>query len=66
MAVRHLTTEEFADRLGVSVATARSWRKNGIGPAYLPVTSSATNGTIRYRLVDIEAWEESRIVRPGG
>jgi hypothetical protein len=46
------------------VSTARQWRKDGTGPAYLPITESATKATIRYRLADIEAWEQSRLRVP--
>jgi hypothetical protein len=63
--VRHLTEEEFADRQRVDVQTAAGWRKDGTGPAYLLLTESRTKQTIRYRLADVEAWEESRLVVPG-
>lgn len=63
-AVRHLTEAEFATRMKVDEETAKKWRRSGIGPKYLPVTKSATKGTIRYREVDIEAWEESLLVDP--
>lgn len=65
-AVVHLTEAEFAERERVDVSTARQWRKDGTGPAHLPITQSATKATIRYRLADIEAWEESRLVVPIG
>jgi hypothetical protein len=55
---------EFAERERVDVSTARQWRKDGTGPAYLPITESATKATIRYRLADIEAWEQSRLRVP--
>lgn len=62
--VKHLTEEEFADREGVDVQTARIWRRNGTGPRYLPLSDSATKKTIRYREVDIEEWEAGRLVDP--
>jgi hypothetical protein len=60
-AVKHLTEAEFAARVGIGVATVRIWRKNGTGPAYLKLSDSATSGTIRYRMADIEAWENARL-----
>jgi hypothetical protein len=61
---KHLTEAEFAEREGVEPPTAAEWRKNGTGPPYLPLSKSATKGTIRYRLADIEAWEAERLVVP--
>ncbi len=34
-AVRHLTTQELAERLDVSPHTVRRWRLDGRGPAYI-------------------------------
>lgn len=62
--VRHLTEEEFAEREGVSVQTAGIWRRNGDGPKYMPLADSATKSTIRYRLVDVEEWEQAKLVDP--
>lgn len=56
-AVRHLTTEELALRLGRSPRTVEDWRLDRKGPPYIRV-----GGTVRYRLADIEAWEKSRLV----
>jgi hypothetical protein len=64
-AVRHLTTDELAERLGYAPETIRDWRKHGRGPAYLK-EGRADSAGVRYRLIDVEAWEESLIVRPGG
>jgi excisionase family DNA binding protein len=58
-AVRHLSTEELATRTGIPAETLRYWRQLGKGPAYMRLGRA-----IRYRLADVEAWEESRIVRP--
>jgi hypothetical protein len=60
--IRHLTTEELAERLGVKPRTVDNWRFTGYGPPYLP---GRGNRGVRYRVADVEAWEESRIVRPG-
>jgi hypothetical protein len=53
-AVVHLTPVAFAARIGKSVKTLDAWRYEGRGPAWLDI-----NGTVRYRLEDIEAWEAS-------
>jgi Helix-turn-helix domain len=53
----HLTTEELAARLKLSARTVEDWRLDGKGPRYLP-------DPVRYRLADVEAWEESRLVKP--
>jgi predicted site-specific integrase-resolvase len=65
-AVRHLSPAALADRLDVSTETLRDWRRYGRGPAYIRSEGAADKGTIRYRLADVEEWEESRIVRPRG
>jgi hypothetical protein len=62
--VRHLTPADLAERLGVLETTLRDWRADSRGPAYIRGESSGDKATIRYRLADVEAWEESRIVRP--
>jgi Helix-turn-helix domain len=53
----HLTTEELATRLKLSPRTIEDWRLDGRGPKHLP-------DPVRYRLADVEAWEESRLVKP--
>ena len=55
--VKHLSTEELAERLGVPAETVRYWRATGGGPAYM-----RTGKYVRYREVDVTAWEKSRIV----
>jgi predicted DNA-binding transcriptional regulator AlpA len=63
--VKHLTTEEFAERMGISVRTAEDWRTDGYGPPYLPGRGgNRGSGGVRYRLSDIEAWEKSRLKAP--
>ena len=61
-AVRHLTTEEAAERLAVDPSTLRKWRQLGTGPAYIKAEGHV--GTVRYREKDLGAWEESHLVRP--
>ena len=55
--VRHLTTAELAERLGVPEATVKKWRATGDGPAFVPVGKH-----VRYRIQDVEAWEKKRLV----
>lgn len=52
-----LTEQEVADRYGVQVNTVRTWRKRRIGPAYTTIGG----GSIRYRLQELLAHEESRM-----
>jgi transcriptional regulator with XRE-family HTH domain len=61
-AIRHLTTEQLAERLGVAPGTLRKWRQLGTGPAY--IKAEGTVGTVRYRLADVEAWERKQLVTP--
>lgn len=63
-AVRHLTTEDLAERLGVSPRTVEDWRRHNRGPGYLTVSGPAGKQKVRYRLADVEAWEESHLVVP--
>lgn len=49
-----LTPQDLADRLGVSIRTVRNWRARGTDPV-----ATKLGGFIRYRLSDVEAWEEA-------
>ena len=62
--VKHLTEEELAERWDLDIQTVRLRRKSGDVPRYLPLSESATKGTIRYRLVDVEAYEDGLLVDP--
>lgn len=53
-----LTLSEFAAREKVSVNTVRQWRMRGEDPR----SFIAGGRHIRYRLSDILAWEEERMV----
>ena len=56
---RELLTEiMLADRWVCSVARLQRWRTVGEGPQYLKIV-----GKVLYRLKDIEAYEEARLVR---
>jgi excisionase family DNA binding protein len=57
--VRHLTTLELAKREGVSIETVYVWNRDHTGPRYMRIGKH-----VRYRLADVEAWEQSRLVRP--
>ena len=54
MDIVHLNQKQLANRWTVSEATLERWRSEGIGPVFLKL-----QGKVRYRLVDIEAYEES-------
>jgi excisionase family DNA binding protein len=54
--VRHLTIAELAEREGVEVETVYAWNSRGTGPR--PMGRGRGR---RYRLADVEAWEESRL-----
>ncbi len=57
--IRVMTEEELAKRWHMSRAGLRGWRRLGKGPAYLKLA-----GAIRYRLDDVEAFEEAARIRP--
>lgn len=50
--VKHLTTEEVADRFRTSTETVRWWRHVGKGPRSFKV-----GRRVLYALEDVEAWE---------
>lgn len=52
-----LTTEELARRWKVAQNTLRKWRVDGIGPSYIKM-GEGKNATVRYKLEDIESYEE--------
>lgn len=62
-ATRHLTAKELAERLGISVFDIYRMVREGT----LPVLRIGER-RMRFRLVDIEAWEEERVQqsKPGG
>ena len=59
MSTTHLSTEQLAARWDVTVDTIERWRSEGIGPRYIKVTRA-----IRYRLSDVEAFEEVSVRSP--
>ncbi len=51
--IQHFNQKQLSLRLGVSEGSLERWRKEGTGPDFMK-----TNGLVRYRLSDIEAYEE--------
>ncbi|MHA7284838.1 helix-turn-helix transcriptional regulator [Arthrobacter sp. MDT3-44] len=60
VADRHLSPQELADRIGVPLSTIYGWRTKGAGPRGMSIGRH-----VRYRLSEVEAWEES-LIRPKG
>ncbi len=54
---KHLSPEDLAEREGVSVQTVYGWNKAGLAPPRMKVGRH-----VRYRLADVIAWENSRLV----
>ena len=59
MAALYLTTEALSERTGIPVETLRYWRKLGRELPY-----EKFGRLVRYRLADVVAWEQSRLVVP--
>ena len=55
----YITTKELATRWRMSPQTLANQRSLGTGPPYLKLGNH-----IAYRVSDIEAYEEARIVKP--
>ena len=64
MSAAILTEEQLAERWNLDPEVVARKRRSGDGPRYVPLTESRTKRTIRYRLADIEAYEESLVVEP--
>ncbi len=56
--IRHLSNEDLAERLGVSINTVRYWRSTGQGPK-----GFVAGRRVRYRLEDVEAWENDQLAK---
>lgn len=50
---KYWSTEELAERFGVSVNTVRDWRRRGVGPV-----ACKLGGLVRYRADDVDRWEQ--------
>ncbi len=53
---KHLNQVELSRRLGVACRTLERWRWQGLGPKFIKI-----GGRVKYRLVDVEAYEQSRL-----
>jgi hypothetical protein len=53
-----LTERAAAQRLGVAYRTLRGWRWAGVGPPWVRLP----HGWVRYPVVDLAAWIDSRLV----
>lgn len=60
-----LTTEELARRWKIAQNTLRKWRVDGFGPNYIKM-GDGKNATVRYKLQDIEAYEERNYAKING
>lgn len=54
--VRHLNQEDLAERWNISTRTLERWRWIGEGVRFVKI-----GGRVRYRLDDIEAYEEQQL-----
>lgn len=54
-----MTTEEVAERLGVTKDALIAWRRRGQGPRYVKAGRS-----VRYDAADIDEWIEAQKVTP--
>ena len=56
-----LTTEQLAERWGVSPQTLENWRSAKRGPDYVKM-----GGVIVYRIEDVRRYERDNIIKTGG
>jgi predicted DNA-binding transcriptional regulator AlpA len=56
----YLTSGQVADRYRVSEATLKDWRYHRTGPKYVKLGRH-----VRYRLRDLERWEQEREAASG-
>ena len=54
--VQHMSPEQLAQRLGVSMRSIERWRSTGEGPRYL-----RAGRRILYPVVEVERWEAARL-----
>lgn len=59
MAEMHLTPHDLHERTGYSLATLARWRCEGVGPKFLKPGGNAKQARVRYKLSDVEAWENA-------
>jgi predicted DNA-binding transcriptional regulator AlpA len=58
---QHLSPEDLAKREGVPIGTVYQWNSRGTGPRYMSIGRH-----VRYRLVDVIAWENACYADGGG
>jgi predicted DNA-binding transcriptional regulator AlpA len=56
-----VTEHDVAERLGLSVATLRAWRRQGRGPRYMRFGRA-----VRYLVSDIERFQDASAVETQG
>ena len=54
---KHLSPADLAEREGVPLDTVYLWNRKRTGPPYMKIGIH-----VRYRLADVVAWENSRLV----
>lgn len=52
-----LSESDLAKRWGITTRTLRKWRADGSGPKWIVIGRN----TIRYRMIDVLAYEEANI-----
>lgn len=60
---RLLTTEDLAERWGMSAGTLENWRQDGRGPKFVKLGRGGS-GSVRYRMSDILSYEKQHVVQP--
>lgn len=55
-----LTTADLAERWIMSEGTLENWRQRGLGPTFVKL-----EGTVRYRLSDVQAYENKNRIKLG-
>ena len=58
-----VTSDEAARIIGIAPKTLVNWRNRGKGPAY--VRLGEKHSPVMYRVRDLEAWTDSRVVGAG-
>jgi hypothetical protein len=53
-----ITPEQLAERLQIALGTLANWRTRRQGPKYIRL--SGKRGSVRYRLDDVERWEQQQ------
>lgn len=62
--VRHLTPAALGERWDRTEEYLSQLRTQGRGPAYIRGESDGKKALILYRLADVEAYEQSRLIVP--